>query len=44
MAGSGKKYKAAFATVDRMRAYEPRDALDTVKTDLPLANPAKGMI
>jgi large subunit ribosomal protein L1 len=32
MARSGKNYKAAFATVDRMRAYEPREALDTVKT------------
>lgn len=32
MAKTGKKYKAAFATVDRLRAYEPRDALDTVKT------------
>jgi large subunit ribosomal protein L1 len=32
MARSGKKYKAAFATVDRMRAYGPREALDTVKT------------
>lgn len=32
MARTGKKYKAAFATVDRMRAYEPREALDTVKT------------
>ena len=32
MAKTGKKYKAAFATVDRMRAYEPHEALDTVKT------------
>lgn len=32
MARTGKKYKTAFATVDRMRAYEPREALDTVKT------------
>jgi large subunit ribosomal protein L1 len=32
MARTGKKYKAAFATVDRMRAYEPHEALDTVKT------------
>ena len=32
MARSGKKFQAAVATVDRMRAYEPRDALDTVKT------------
>jgi len=31
MARSGRKYQAAMATVDRMRAYEPRDALDTVK-------------
>jgi large subunit ribosomal protein L1 len=31
MARSGKKYRAAIATVDRMRAYAPRDALDTVK-------------
>jgi large subunit ribosomal protein L1 len=32
MARSGKKYRAAVATVDRMRAYEPHEALDTVKT------------
>jgi large subunit ribosomal protein L1 len=31
MARSGKKYRTAIATVDRMRAYAPRDALDTVK-------------
>jgi large subunit ribosomal protein L1 len=31
MAKVGKKYKAAVATVDRMRAYEPREALDAVK-------------
>jgi len=31
MAKSGKKYRSAMATVDRMRAYEPHDALDTVK-------------
>jgi len=31
MARSGKKYRTAIATVDRMRAYELRDALDTVK-------------
>lgn len=31
MARSGKKYRTAVATVDRMRAYAPRDALDTVK-------------
>ena len=32
MARSGRKYQTAMATVDRMRHYEPRDALDTVKT------------
>ena len=32
MARSGRKYQAAMATVDRLRAYEPREALDTVKT------------
>jgi large subunit ribosomal protein L1 len=32
MARSGRKYRAAAATVDRLRVYDPRDALDTVKT------------
>ncbi len=31
MASTGKKFKAAAATVDRLRAYEPLDALDVVK-------------
>ena len=32
MARSGKKYREAVATVDRMRAYEPLEALGTVKS------------
>lgn len=32
MASTGKKYQAAAATVDRLRAYEPSDALDVVKS------------
>ncbi len=32
MPRSGKKYQAAMATVDRMSAYEPKDALGKVKT------------
>ena len=32
MAKSGKKYRAAVATVDRMRTYEPDEAMDTVKS------------
>jgi large subunit ribosomal protein L1 len=31
MARSGRKFQAAKATVDRLRAYEPSEALDTVK-------------
>lgn len=32
MAKSGRKYRTAVATVDRTRAYQPREALDAVKT------------
>ena len=32
MARPGRKYRAAMATVDRLRAYELREALETVKT------------
>ncbi len=32
MARTGKKYRSAVATVDRMRTYEPLEALGTVKT------------